>query len=75
MLNSNIKSVLIVLFEKEIMSKKKFKWTLTIFLLLIGRGVFGQTNNDKNPDNETDTLKTKQIQEVLIKSSKEKAIF
>ena len=59
-------------FEKEIMIKKKIKWTFIIFLLLIGRGIFAQNNNDKISDKETDTLKTKQIQEVLIKAQKKK---
>ena len=54
------------------MIKKKIKWTFIIFLLLIGRGIFAQNNNDKISDKETDTLKTKQIQEVLIKAQKKK---
>ncbi|MGA9212607.1 outer membrane beta-barrel protein [Kaistella sp.] len=54
------------------MNKKKIKWTFAIFLLLIGRVVFAQTNNDKVLDIEADTLNIKQIQEVLIKAQKKK---
>ena len=54
------------------MIKKKIKGVFTIFLLFIGLCTFAQSNNEKTIDKETDTLKTKEIQEVLIKAQKKK---
>ncbi len=54
------------------MIKKKIECGFTIFLLFIGRGIFAQSNNEKISDKESDTLKTKEIQEVIIKSQHKK---
>lgn len=54
------------------MIKNKIKLGFTIFLLFIGFGTFAQSNNEKTTDKEIDILKTKEIQEVLIKAQKRK---
>lgn len=50
------------------MIKNKIKLRFTIFLLFTGFGTFAQSSNEKT----TDTLKIKEIQEILIKAQNKK---
>ncbi|PJJ67731.1 outer membrane beta-barrel protein [Chryseobacterium geocarposphaerae] len=54
------------------MIKENNKRYFTVILALMATGMFAQTNENKISDNAVDTIKAKEIQEVLIKAQKKK---
>ena len=63
--------MLIVLFEKNIMIRMKSKWYCILLLMSSAVGISAQIT-EGNISEKADTVKTKEIQEVILKSQHKK---